>query len=361
MAVSAQKLEQFPLYSASGSHRELGRQHGEQARPQIQAHLDSLQRSSHLSTADFEERVLRFKPLFREYCPHLLEEIDGLAEGAHISPAGALAVNVRGALGTVTDGGCTSFVISRDGTANGEVLIGQNSDMLPENLDYAYVLRLVPEDKPALLIWTFGGMIGYHGLNAAGIAHMANDLGDGGPPKRFAMPHYPVKRMMLECQTVVEVMNLMKRVPLWYNGNYVLCDGQGNILDVEATSAGPEIVSDDGRGYIAHSNHYCSPRYATAANAAATYADSFPRLDRMNALLADYHGELTLGDLQSVLADHDGYPSSICRHARDTNAADFETAGVTVAGLIAEPERGLLHVAPGNPCVNEFATYSLNA
>lgn len=291
----------------------------------------------------------------------MLDEIEGLAAGAGISMAGALAVNTRGALGVVPDEGCTAFVIGREGSASGEALIGQNSDMLPENGEYAYVLRLEPEGKPAVLIWTFGGMIGYHGLNAAGVAHMANDLGDGGPAKRFALPHYPVKRMMLECSTLVEVVSLLQRVPLWCNGNYVLCDGAGAILDIEATSAGPEILAGDGRGYIAHSNHYCSPRYATAENAAATYADSFPRLDRMNALLAQHYGDLTVDGLRCALADHEGYPAAICRHAQAVrDDTDFATAGVTVAGLIAEPEHGRLHVSAGNPCVNGFTTYSLD-
>jgi isopenicillin-N N-acyltransferase-like protein len=352
----------FPLYTARGSHFELGRQHGERAREQIQAHLAALQRSTGLETADFEARALRFQPLFQEYCPHLLAEIDGLAGGAAISVAGALAVNIRGALGATPDEGCTAFVIGRHGTANGEVLIGQNSDMLPENLDYAYVLRLEPEHGPPMLMWTFGGMLGYHGLNACGVAHFANDLGDGGPPRRFALPHYPVKRMLLERRSMAEAVAVLQRAPLWINGNYVLCDGAGTILDVEATSAGPELIDDGGRGYITHSNHYCAPRYATPANAAATYADSFPRLNRMNALLTERYGALTVDDLKAALADHAGYPTAICRHAQtaDSNAG-FETAGVTVAALIAEPERGLLHIAPGNPCTNEFVTYALSA
>lgn len=351
----------FPFYSARGNHRELGLQHGEQARDRIQAHLESIQRSTGLAIAEFEARALQFIPLLQHHCPHLLEEMEGLGDGAGTGLAGAVAVNTRGALGTVADEGCTAFVIGREGTADGEVLIGQNSDMLAENGDYAYVLKLEPDDKPAVLIWTFGGMIGYHGLNAAGVAQMANDLGDGGPGKRFALPHYPVKRMMLECGTLAEVVDLMQRTPLWFNGNYVLCDGEGAILDIEATSAGPELLTDDGRGYIAHSNHYCAPRYATPGNAAATYADSFPRLDRMNRLLAERYGRLTVDDLKQALADHDGYPSAICRHPQPENdGSDFVTAGVTVAALVAEPEQGRLHVAAGNPCESSFTTYTLN-
>ena len=70
----------------------------------------------------------------------------------------------------------------------------------------------------------------------------------------------------LEHHSRCEVVELLRRVPLAVNGNYVLCDGGGQILDVEATSAGPELLHDDGAGFIAHSNHYVAPALATPEN-----------------------------------------------------------------------------------------------
>ena len=61
--------------------------------------------------------------------------------------------------------------------------------MTTDILPLAYVLHLQPMGKPEVLIWTFGGMLGYHGMNSAGVAHFANALG-GGPQGQFAMPHY---------------------------------------------------------------------------------------------------------------------------------------------------------------------------
>jgi isopenicillin-N N-acyltransferase like protein len=50
------------------------------------------------------------------------------------------------------------------------------------------------------------------------------------------------------------------------------------------------------------------------------------------------------------LADHKGFPTSICRH---------DTSVTTIATAIAEPEDGRLHVAAGNACEAAFYTYSL--
>ena len=77
---------------------------------------------------------------------------------------------------------------------------------------FAYVLHLKPAGKPEVMMWTYGGMIGYHGINSAGIGEFANALG-GGPPGRFAMPHYPVKRLMLECKSLAEVVDLLEEGP----------------------------------------------------------------------------------------------------------------------------------------------------
>src|SRR5205823_5170693 len=98
----------------------------------------------HLSRVLLQDRALRFLPLFEEHCPHLVEEIRGLAEGAQVSLAEALAVQVRGELGQLRAEGCTTFVVSGRGTASGQTLIGQNSDMEPEVAALGYVLRLLP-------------------------------------------------------------------------------------------------------------------------------------------------------------------------------------------------------------------------
>jgi isopenicillin-N N-acyltransferase-like protein len=355
----------FPLLEAAGTPRELGRQHGEQCRRQLRAFLDYLRAALKLSTAEITRRALLFLPLFDRHCPHLVEEMEGLAEGAGLPLAQALAVQVRGEMGLLKEGpdpreGCTTFVISGRGTASGQILIGQNSDMDPEIEPCSYVLRLRPQGKPPMLMWTFGGQIGYHGMNGAGVAHFANALG-GGPPWKFALPHYPVKRMMLERQTLAEVFDLLRSAPVCSSGNYVLCDGAGRIANVELTPEGFSVIEDTGAGFITHTNHFlCSP-HDCPANRQASVPDSFPRLERIRMLVAAKFGSITADDMKSFLADHSGQPTSICRHAHDgPDHPSVSARGRTVASLIAEPAAGRLHVSRGNPCRNGYSTFSLH-
>jgi isopenicillin-N N-acyltransferase-like protein len=327
----------------------------------LRALLDYLGTTLRLSREALRARALRFLPLFEAHCPHLVQEVRGLAEGAGVPLAEALAAQVRGELGPVQAEGCTTFVIAARATAAGQILIGQNSDMDPELEDLAYVLRLEPEGRPALLLWTFGGQLGYHGLNAAGVAHFANALG-GGPPWRFGLPHYPVKRLMLEQHGVAGVLDLLGRVPVCSSGNYVLCDGAGRVADVELTPEGFAVLEDGGEGFLVHTNHFLCAPHAGPTNDAASVADSFPRLRRLREHLAAAAGRLTVDDLKRFLADHAGHPTSICRHPHaGPDHPSVSARGKTVASLIAEPAAGRLHVTRGNPCQAAYTTYALSS
>jgi isopenicillin-N N-acyltransferase like protein len=352
---------QYASFTAVGSPRELGRQHGEQAAESIRAFLDYLARSLELSSDALRARAMRFHGLFASRCPRLLEEVDGLAQGAGIGAADALALQIRSELGPIGDGACTTFAIGPDGTKSGRVLIGQTSDTPAEIEDFAYVLHLVPDDRPEVLIWTFGGMLGYHGLNSLGVAHFANALG-GGPGWRFALPHYPLKRLLLEANDLAQAALLMQSVAVCSSGNYVLCDGTGEILDVELTPNGPHFPHDANEGFLVHTNHFLCTAHACAENAAKSLPDSFPRLARIRELVQSRFGSITVEEMQTVLSDHAGHPTGICRHPHaGAGDAILPNTGKTVAALIAEPQTGRLFVARGNPCEHPFIEYRLQA
>ncbi len=302
-----------------------------------------------LSQERFRRRAAQFQPMFGRYCPHLLEEMRGLAEGAGIAFEDAMACSIRGELRSAHAEGCTAYAIGRGGTAQHEVIAGQNADMGSNMIPLAYLLHLRPRDKPEVLIWTFGGMLGYHGMNSAGVAHFSNAL-NGGPRSQFGMPEYVYERMMLECRSLEQVIDVLRKLPLASNENFMISDRQGNIADVEATTAGLELLRDQGAGYLAHTNHFLSQRYATAENLKLRLADSVPRLDRIKALIQLRYGSIEVDDIKRFLRDHSGNPTGICRHGGGMR---------TVVSMISEPAQRRMHVAFGNPCEHEYVTYSV--
>ena len=125
-AARVQYPAEYPMYRASGSHRDLGRQHGEQASSRIKAHVDYMASSGKMSRDQLRTRALKFQPVFDQHCPHLLEEMRGLAEGAGVTLAEAMACNIRGEISHAAEG-CTAYVIGRSASAGKEILAGQNS------------------------------------------------------------------------------------------------------------------------------------------------------------------------------------------------------------------------------------------
>ena len=157
-------------------------------------------------------------------------------------------------------------------------------------------------------------------------------------------------RPMLECSSAEQVIDVLRKLPLASNENFMICDRHGNIADAEATTAGPEVLRNQGAGYLAHTNHFVSQRYATAENLKRSLADSAPRLERMNELIKSRYGSIELEDLQRFLSDHSGAPTGICRHGGGMQ---------TAVSMISEPSRRRMHVALGNPCQHRYVTYAV--
>jgi isopenicillin-N N-acyltransferase like protein len=356
----------FPYVEASGTAYGLGFQHGRQAAPRIHAFVDYLVRSSRDSTEglapeEARAKVLRaaarFRPLFERYCPGLLDEVRGLADGADLRFEEALLLQIRGEVAPLLrEEACTTFAVEARHTAGGESLIGQTSDMEPEAGAYFIVLHLIPDDGPRILMWTFAGQLGYHGLSEYGVAHFANSLSGGPQGRRHpgGLPHYPVKRRLYECRTRDEILALWRALPVCSSGNYMMAAGDPALFDVEVTPDGPELLSESDDGFIVHANHFLTPRFRTPQTDAASLPDSFLRQERMTALLRERLGSLDVEALKALLSDHHDHPCSICRH-EETDTRRMST----VAGLIAEPRAGRLHVSHGNPCRRDWTCYSV--
>ena len=61
--VSASEQAEYPLYKARGTHRELGRQHGEQASRQIRAHIEMMRARPKRSDQQFKRSVAKLQTM----------------------------------------------------------------------------------------------------------------------------------------------------------------------------------------------------------------------------------------------------------------------------------------------------------
>jgi isopenicillin-N N-acyltransferase-like protein len=345
----------WPLVEVSGSSYEMGRQHGVQAAPLIDRYLRWIEKQTGKARDELGCRARAFLPCIEQLNPQLLDEVRGLADGAGLTFEEALVCQARGAAAAAPlEGsaasveGCTAFAFTGDATGGRGPLAGQNQDLPPEFADVGIVLHLIPEDgRPRAITFTFAGQLGYMGMNERGVAHFANALGDA--RWRLALPHYPLKRHLLELSTVGECLEVLRAHRLCSPANMVFCDGAGAIADVEIRPDGIAEYRGDRADLRLHTNHYLTDEFTPFETFGSV--GSPERLRRLEELVAEAYGEITVEVLQALMADHVGDPGAICRHG----------AGGThsIAGYIAEPAAGRFHVRRGHGCTGTWTAYEV--
>lgn len=337
----------FPLVEAAGSARRMGRAHGEQAAPLVARYLGAIERWCGADRDALGRRARSFLPLLERFAPAYVEEVRGLAEGAGILFDHALLCQVRLEAGRAPEG-CSAFALTGAATPDGRPLAGQNQDLEPEYDAFGIVLRLRPDDgRPRAVCFTFAGQLGYAGMNEHGVANFANALSNR--HWRPGLPFYPVRRAFLEQASVAGCLAIARGWRTCSAANFVLCDGAGAIGDVEIRPE--EAVECTGPAADArlHTNHYVADRFRRFEDGASP--DSPGRLDRLTALVREGWGGWDVAGLARLLADHAGDPAGICRHGGGGTHS--------IAGYIAEPARGLLHVRRGHGCSGTWTAYEV--
>ena len=338
----------FPVVEVSGNAYEMGYQHGAQTTDLVQRYLLLIERLTQMSRDALCRQAMTFLPMMEALSPTFVEEVRGLADGAGLSFEEAVLCQARAEAGRVAEGGCTAFALTGQATRNGQPLAGQNQDLEPEYADVAIILRVKPTDgRPRAIIFTFAGQLGYCGMNELGLTHFANALYDF--QWQPGLPHYPLKRVMLEQQNVAQCIDLLAQHRACSAANVVLADGQGRIADVEVRPEGIVSFQDDHSDWLIHANHYLTPKFASFET--NSLPDSCPRLDRMRFLIREQWGQIDVEALKAILADHDGDPGGICRHG----AANMHS----ISGYIAEPAHRLFHIRRGHGCLGSWQTYEV--
>ena len=343
----AERPVEFPLVEAAGSARAMGRAHGEQARPLIARYLATIEALAKLDRDTLGRKARWFLPLIEHFSPAYMEEVRGLAEGAAIAFDHALLCQVRLEAMRVTEG-CSAFAITGAATAEGRTFAGQNQDLEPDFESFGIVLRIRPDDgRPRAVLFTFAGQLGYAGMNEHGVSNFANAL--FGQPWQPGLPFYPLRRAFLEQRSVAACLELARSTRTCSAANFVFCDGTGGIGDVEIRHE--EAV--EYRGELAdarlHTNHYLVDGFRRFET--EDCPDSGCLLDLFTALVREGWGRWDVDGLKRLLADHDGQPAGVCRHG----------AGGThsIAGYIADPADGLLHVRRGHGCTGHWKAYGV--
>jgi isopenicillin-N N-acyltransferase-like protein len=356
---------QLPTIEISGTRRELGRQHGEAARTQIRDSIgyyrESFKRITGLEWSQIREKAPRWVAPIDAFLPEISDEIRGVAEGAGIDFAEALALNARGELSThnpfadEAEEGCSSYALLTQATGDGHVYCGQNWDWRCETFGTVILLRIVQPGRPTIIMQTEAGQVGRHGANSAGIALNANGLGTRWG-KGIGVPQPIIRRKILESADMQSALRAVFESRQSLCTNLLITHRDGFAIDLETTPDrhGWMYPTD---GLLVHTNHFIA---FVPEQIAATYRPfSVNSLWRLPRLTEGLRAARTPGDPAAVrakigaaLRDHFGYPNAVCKHG-DPNAVGTDL-NQTIASSIVDLTTGEYWIAAGNPCENEY-------
>lgn len=333
------------LVECSGSPRELGRQTGEALREDIAANIEIFTSGNR---ADWEKRLPIFLDVLKTCLPNVLDEMDGMAEGAGRTPQEIYMLNIPSWNNDIDlVDGCTNvvFIKGEDGP-----VLGKNNDgchpVPPRNNCVRYVR---PTHGIPQVVFGFSGWISTcDGMNAEGLA-----VGHSSVGSIFQQSdHFPCIRLWeydarFRCRTTAEFIQRMTTVPLRGKGYSIVCvDQSGSAVSLEAACPIIQVRRPDRPTGIHCVNCYQLPQLANAdQRRPADKEDALSRKAHLDNIL-DGDGPFNTEHMKNLLRNHVG--QAICRHGSKQDDHNTEYS------MIALPTQNKVLYLEGNPCEQEY-------
>ncbi len=339
----------MPVIPVVGGPRERGHAAGAALAPRIHRSLEFyrafLDRRG-VGSADLAEALAPFRHAAAARLPALVEEVEGLAEGAGVPFWDLFAANAWEELEpslatTASIDRCTAFAVTGpDGT-----VLGHNEQWYAGDAGNTAVIVARPDDGPAFASPSVVACLPAVGMNAGGTAQaiMSLTARDDG----VGVPRVLVSRHSLQARDPDDG-RARAAVPGRAGGYAHLFAGAGGtIVTVETSASGDAVVAGG-----AHTNHYLDPDLADRAD--PPEAGTVARLERLRAVLAE-RSPTTPTEVMEVLRDHESSPA-ICLHP---DPADGDEAESVLFSMVCHVEERRMWVADGNPCTAPFAEIDL--
>ncbi len=343
----------YPIIDVAGTPSDMGAQHGRQLRERIHATASAMREQVgrepyEACWDDFQETV--------EYCwataPELMEEMEGIAEGAKISFRDVFRINAhldltnwRGRVWDAREGGDAGACSSHAVATGSEVLLGWNGDDWQGWMNSGALVRGRPDGGEAFIYWSLAGSVGRPGLGEH-VALGANSL-PSGRWRADGLLYPMVCRKLLACHSAQNALDAFQTYTRCSPMNYLVADRMGSLINVESTPDNVAVLRPDPEGatpFLLHTNSYLDAGVAGEE----VDPDACPRLNAARRLYAERVPADTRA-ARAVLSDHTG---GVCVHLPHA---------CTLVSFVAEVKAGRIHVTRGNPCSHAGEWHNLHA
>ena len=363
----------LPLVKAAGSHAQMGKTAGLASRNRTQHSLETYRKTFSLCDIKWDDAIAKagsHLEVIKEFTPHLLEELQGLADGTGVAMDSLLALNCRTeilppdfllrAMASASAGGskvdvhgneCTSLAVARE---NSPVWLAQNWDWVSTQRDALIVLHAQPEASPEYITVTEAGMLAKIGINNRGFAVSLNILRSNNDGQTPGMPVHFLLRALLESGSVEEACKFAAQLPYASSSNIMIADSNGNIASLELSPEGCRVVEPD-NNQLCHTNHFLNPELAAGDAGLEGNISTVKRLTKAREHLTDINN---FDDIKNLLSDTSDGINSICRFA-DENLPEIAQIETIVAVAMNLTEQSLF-VSAAQPSITEFTEYRCN-
>lgn len=352
----------IPILNVKGTHHQIGyaigREAGDRITRMIVNYREMLEQSPEIKLpwgrAIVQAR--KYLPFAVEYMPQYVEELRGIAEGSGSDFEDVLVCNCLEELTSdMLYERCTTIAFNDDVTVDGRVLLGHNEDWMPVDQDLQYIVRVEPEDELSFVSVTYGALLCNIGLNAAGIGQCINSVYP--TDIRLGIPRVFVGRAVLAAPRIGRALYRAVHPRRAAGYNHVIANDSGELYSIEVTSARFDALYAK-EGYLAHANHYTSPRLVELEERPDQLTGSHVRHNRALRLArkAVARDRVSFDDVRAILSDHVNYPGSICSHTKDLPTLDDSA---TIGSSILDLNARTLWYCYGQPCQGEYTPIAL--
>ncbi|MCP1446498.1 MULTISPECIES: C45 family peptidase [unclassified Pseudomonas] len=330
-----------------GTPFERGEQHGKALAESLRSfvddgrsRIDSLTREP-LTSDSLEKTINTHKAVVEEYLPDIAREVEGLAVGAGISLQDAWMLQLRREIigySRMTLGDCSTFA-----SVAAEPILAQTVDLNGNLDDFISVLDIRGSAQRSLVL-SYGGLLGYLGINDGGLAVGLN-LVLGGAWQPGIPPYLAIRHLLDTVSTVEDAVEILRTLPLSSSRSFTLCD-RNQALAVEVLGDELRILEISP---VAHTNHFLHPDFASDDQINVFARNSSNR--RLDAI----------SQLASLIPNDE----KICFNAFSLPPLCVSDIGDirrerTVSAVVMYPGRGEMYLRPGDPSLSETIRFSLN-
>lgn len=308
-----------------GSAKEIGRQHGLQGKAQVMQSIQTYEELFYgyqkLTWKQAKEAALQHLDAIEKLDIQLVEEMEGLAEGASIDFEDVLALNARTEIalanykGHSFSDGCTAIAITSPLIE--DTIIGQNWDWKAQQKNSLLLIEIHKPSRPTVKMVTEGGIIGKIGLNSSGIGVCFNALLTD--KKSDKIPIHIGLRAVLDSYSLPEAISKIKGGNMAAAASFLIGSddqlGNGMAVNLEISPFGIDMVGESD-GKLVHTNHIISEylkKYLNDRNE-FIFEDSMLRKRRAEQLIARKlvnKEPISMDSFKEWLSDRFNAPNSI--------------------------------------------------